>query len=70
MVRFIGIAMVRTLDDSDSRKLPLAIDYERLAELCRRWRVVQLSLFGSVLRPDFRPDSDVDVPLTFSPDAR
>ena len=70
VVRFIGIAMVRTLDGSDSRKLPLAIDYERLAELCRRWRVAQLSLFGSVLRPDFRPDSDVDVLLTFSPDAR
>jgi len=70
VVRFIRIAMIRTLDGSDSTKLPLAIDYERLAELCRRWRIAQLSLFGSVLRPDFRPDSDVDVLLTFSPDAR
>jgi len=59
-----------TFDNSDSTKLPIAIDYERLADLCRRWRVAQLSLFGSVLRPDFRPDSDVDVLLTFSPDAQ
>lgn len=62
--------MTRTFDKSDSAKLRIAIDYERLAELCRRWRVAQLSLFGSVLRPDFGPDSDVDVLLTFSPDAR
>jgi uncharacterized protein len=62
--------MTRTFDDSDSTKLPITIDYGRLAELCRRWRVAELSLFGSVLRPDFRTDSDVDVLLTFSPDAR
>lgn len=61
--------MTRTFDNSDSTKLPIAIDYERLTDLCRRWRVAQLSLFGSVLRPDFRPDSDVDVLLTFSPEA-
>ena len=69
MVTFIGIAMARTLDDGDSSKVALAIDYGRVAELCQRWKVNQLSLFGSVLRPDFRPDSDVDVLLTFSPDA-
>ena len=55
---------------SDSSKQLLAIDYGRVAELCQRWRITQLSLFGSILRPDFRPDSDVDVLLTFSPDAR
>ena len=37
----------------------------RLEELCRRWRITQLALFGSVLRDDFRPDSDVDVLVTF-----
>jgi len=62
--------MTGTFDSSHLSKLPLAIDYERLADLCRRWRVTQLSLFGSVLRPDFRPDSDIDVLLTFSPEAR
>jgi predicted nucleotidyltransferase len=42
---------------------------DRIAEFCRKWGVDELALFGSVLRDDFRPDSDVDVLLTFAPDA-
>jgi hypothetical protein len=42
---------------------------EKIADFCRKWKIVELSLFGSVLRDDFRPDSDVDVLVTFSPDA-
>jgi uncharacterized protein len=42
---------------------------EQVAEFCRKWKVDELALFGSVLRDDFRPDSDVDVLLTFAPDA-
>ncbi len=42
---------------------------ERLAEFCRKWKVKELSLFGSILRDDFRPDSDVDVLVVFSHDA-
>ena len=48
----------------------IPIPRERLAEFCRRWDVVEFALFGSVLRPDFRPDSDVDVMVTFAPEAR
>jgi len=44
----------------------LAVDRERLAELCRRWGVVELALFGSAVRDDFRPDSDVDVLVSFA----
>jgi predicted nucleotidyltransferase len=44
-------------------------DSERIAEFCRKWKVVELALFGSVLRDDFGPDSDVDVLVTFAPDA-
>jgi predicted nucleotidyltransferase len=33
----------------------------RIPEFCQRWKIEQLYLFGSVLRDDFRPDSDVDV---------
>jgi len=47
----------------------IAIDQERLAEFGRRWKIVELALFGSVVRPDFRPDSDVDVLVTFAPEA-
>ena len=38
-------------------------------QFCQRWRVRELALFGSVLRDDFGPDSDVDVLVTFSTEA-
>lgn len=41
----------------------------RLADFCRRWKVTELALFGSVLREDFGPGSDVDVLVTFAADA-
>jgi len=41
-----------------------------VGEFCRRWKVSELSLFGSVLRRDFRPDSDIDFLITFAPNAR
>ncbi len=47
----------------------ISIDHRRLGDLCRRWRITELALFGSVMRDDFRPESDVDVLLTFAPDA-
>ena len=40
---------------------------ERLAEFCRRNRIRRLSLFGSILRDDFGPDSDVDFLVEFEP---
>ena len=46
------------------------IPYDKIAEFCRKWKVVEFALFGSVLRDDFRPDSDVDVLVTFAPDSR
>jgi predicted nucleotidyltransferase len=40
---------------------------EAIAEFCRRHYIRRLSLFGSVLRDDFRPDSDIDVLVEFEP---
>lgn len=40
---------------------------DRLAEFCRRNHIIKLSLFGSVLRDDFSPDSDIDVLVQFAP---
>ena len=45
----------------------IAIDHEKLADFCRRHHIRKLSLFGSVLRDDFMPDSDVDVLYVFEP---
>ena len=40
----------------------------QIAEFCQRWKITEFALFGSVLRDDFRPDSDIDVLVTFTPD--
>jgi uncharacterized protein len=43
----------------------MVVDREKLAEFCRRHHIRRLAFFGSVLRDDFRPDSDVDVLVEF-----
>jgi predicted nucleotidyltransferase len=52
--------------------MPLRIEVpqEAIADFCRRWRIVELSVFGSALREDFRPDSDVDILVAFEPGVR
>ena len=47
--------------------LPIKISIESIQGFCQRYGVRRLSLFGSVLRPDFTPDSDVDVLVEFKP---
>lgn len=47
----------------------IEIPKEKIADFCRKWKIAEFSLFGSVLRDDFRPDSDVDALVSFSPDA-
>jgi predicted nucleotidyltransferase len=46
------------------------IPKDRIAEFCKKWKIREFALFGSVLRDDFRPDSDIDVLVTFSEDAK
>lgn len=48
----------------------ITLDQERLADFCRTNRIRRLALFGSVLRSDFRADSDVDVLVEFEPGVR
>ena len=47
----------------------LPLPRRAIRQFCRRWKISELALFGSVLRTDFRPDSDVDVLVTFADDA-
>ena len=46
------------------------IDRQKVAQFCSRWLITEFAVFGSILREDFRPDSDIDVLVTFAPDAR
>lgn len=49
--------------------LDLTPHREAITDFARRWKVKELALFGSALRDDFRPESDVDLLVTFEPDA-
>ena len=42
---------------------------EQIEAFCQRWKIKELSFFGSILRDNFRPSSDIDVLVTFSPEA-
>ena len=44
----------------------LPIPKREIAAFCKRWKVVELSLFGSAVRSDFSPDSDIDTLISFS----
>ena len=52
------------------KKAPLEIPDEVIESFCRKWKIAELALFGSVLRGDFRPDSDIDVLATFASEAK
>jgi predicted nucleotidyltransferase len=47
----------------------LDIPQEQIADFCQRWHIRELALFGSVLRDDFASDSDLDIVVTFTPEA-
>lgn len=55
--------------EARDRLRSLGVDLDRLAQLCYRWKIAEIALFGSVLREDFGPDSDVDLLVTYRPDA-
>jgi predicted nucleotidyltransferase len=50
--------------------LPIELPYDALADYCQRWKITKLEVFGSVLRDDFGPESDVDFLVTFDPTER
>ena len=50
-------------------KLKIKVPRTKIAEFCKRWNVSEFAIFGSALSADFRPDSDVDVLVSFAPQA-
>ena len=52
------------------RELQIPVPNDEVAEFCRKWQIEQFALFGSALRPDFGPQSDIDVLVTFAPESR
>ena len=48
-------------------EIQTAIPTKRIQEFCQRWNIVRLELFGSAIRDDFRPDSDIDLLVEYDP---
>jgi len=51
-------------------KIPIELPEEKVSTFCQKWKIQELSLFGSVLRDDFGPESDIDILVTFQKDAK
>lgn len=51
------------------KELPVKVSMEKISEFCKKWKVKEFALFGSVLRDDFKPDSDIDVLVDFEQDS-
>ncbi len=47
--------------------VPTLVPYKKIAAFCKRWKVVEFALFGSAVRDDFSPESDVDALVSFMP---
>jgi len=47
----------------------LGVEMERIADFCRRWKINRLAIFGSAVRGELRPGSDIDLLVTFRSDA-
>ena len=51
-------------------QVKIKVPRDEVADFCRRWKITELDLFGSALRDDFGPESDIDVLVSFVEDAR
>lgn len=58
------------MDAKNPSRVKIRVPKKELADFCRRYHVQKLALFGSVLGENFRADSDVDVLVSFQPNAR
>jgi predicted nucleotidyltransferase len=53
---------------SSENRLSITLPTDAIEAFCQRWHITEMALFGSVLRDDFGPESDIDVLVTFTPD--
>ena len=54
---------------TDYPQVQINLPMDKISEFCQRWQITEFALFGSVLRDDFRPDSDIDVLIKFATEA-
>jgi uncharacterized protein len=58
------------LQNPDVIENRLGVTSSTLAEFCHRWHITEMALFGSMLRDDFKPESDIDLLVSFDPNFR
>ncbi len=56
-------------EHDDQGELRIDLPLQQLAAFCKKWKIVELSVFGSALRDDFGPDSDIDFLAMFDPES-
>jgi predicted nucleotidyltransferase len=68
--RLVGSGEFAKKKESVVQPTNIKYDDAKLREICLRWKIKEISLFGSVLRDDFNSDSDIDILIEFLPEAR
>lgn len=61
---------MQLLDQNPVIQTRLGLTSQEIVNFCQHWGITRLALFGSILRDDFRDDSDIDFLITFAPHAR
>ncbi len=57
------------VSEGTAETIEAIVAQDKIAEFCRRWQIVEFAFFGSAVRDDFGPESDIDVLVTFTPEA-
>jgi predicted nucleotidyltransferase len=68
-IKLAGGGYGKLVRERNAMRTEIPIPTERLDEFCRRWKIAELRVFGSALREDFGPDSDLDLLVRFAPEA-
>jgi predicted nucleotidyltransferase len=68
MNKWIKAMATKTHDSRTYHRLGITLT--EFTEFCQRRHITELALFGSILREDFHPDSDIDILVTFTPEAK
>ena len=58
------------MNEKSLKTLPIQIAKDEIIDYCQRWKIAELAVFGSVLRDDFKLNSDIDILVAFEADAR
>ena len=67
--KIIGYQYVELVLENKMESIDLGVEASIIADFCRRWKIKQLAVFGSAAAGVLRPDSDIDLLVTFAPDA-